>query len=343
MAAERAAGHRLRAVPARLSNAVIRRVAATGLTVDFRESYPVLTEDDLCTLPDDRPGVDRGPDRLGDRALAGGVAALTRYVAGGGCSSWACPRTRRPSRSSGRTTRSSMPSARGSAIRPAVADDESGRYPSVMFPQCYFRATETFAAEGVDRNLVLDRSTILEARPPALILAKTSPTAFARVGLGRDLRKDIAHPPGRIPLVAMAKCGEGYVLAIPRFTLNIGGFNGRVGTQPLASLDWMPSSDRFVQNILSPDGQALGGRIHLVGAVGEPGRPRPGPGLARRPPEGGSRSRPSRRGAPSSGHTRTPGPIAGPTARRSGATCTGTISTTASGPPGATSTATTRG
>src|SRR5262249_17310323 len=126
----------------------------------------------------------------------------------------------------------------GIRVRPAIADDEAGRYPSVMFPQCFFRACDTFAARGVDRNLVLDRAAILEARPPALTLARTSPTAFARVGLGRAVLQGMPTPPGGFPLIALARCGQGYVLVIPRFTLNIGGFNSRVGTQPLASLDW---------------------------------------------------------------------------------------------------------
>ncbi len=54
-----------------------------------------------------------------------------------------------------------------------------------------------------------------------------------------------------MPLVALAKSGKGQVLVIPRFTLNIGGFNGRIGVGPAANLDWVASSDRFVQNILT--------------------------------------------------------------------------------------------
>ena len=139
----------------------------------------------------------------------------------------------------------------GIEVLPAIADDESHRYLSVMFPQCYFQPVPgTFAARGVDRNLVLDRSTILVVRPPALALARTSHAAFAVTGLGLPRLEGFPNR-GGFPIVALARCGKGYVLVTGRFNLNVGGYNGRVGVQPVTSLDWVPSSDRFIQNILT--------------------------------------------------------------------------------------------
>ena len=114
------------------------------------------------------------------------------------CSCWACRKTRKGFTSTRRTTRSSDALGSGIRVKPAVADDETQRFPSVMFPLCYFQTCDTFAAKGVVGKLVLDRSTILETKPPALTLAKTSPAAFARVGFGRALLKDMPTPAGRV-------------------------------------------------------------------------------------------------------------------------------------------------
>ena len=103
---------------------------------------------------------------------------------------------------------------------------------------------------GVSQNLVLDRSTILSVQSPGVTLAQTSPTAYAITGLGRPRIESIKNE-GGMPLVALAKSGKGQVLVIPRFTLNIGGFNGRIGVGPATDLDWISSSDSFVQNILT--------------------------------------------------------------------------------------------
>jgi len=254
--------------PPDYSNAVIRRAAATGLSVDFRENYPVLTEQDLARyrmiiLESTAGAIGSGiePDRAE-------IAALTRYVAGGGLLVLGVPQD--PEAFSQLASYNAVLDALGSGIRvkPAIADDESGRYLSVMFPSCYFQTCETFAAKGVVGKLVLDRSTILQTKPPALTLAKTSPTAFARVGLGRALANDMPTPAGGFPLVALAKCGQGYVLVIPRFTLNIGGFNSRVGTGPLTSLDWVKSSERIVQNILDEMIKLARGELPWSGPAG---------------------------------------------------------------------------
>jgi len=273
--------------PPEFSNAVIRRVAATGLAVDFREYYPRLTSQDLTryrmiVLESSAgvigSGIEPGPAE---------IAPLTRFVAGGGLLVLAVPQDPDAFHQLGSYNQILDALGSGIRLRPAIADDETGRYPSVMFPQCYFRVCDTFAAKGVDRNLVLDRSTILETKPPALTLAKTSPTAFARAGLGRAVVKEIPSTPGGFPLVAMAKCGNGYVLVIPRFTLNIGGFNSRVGTGPLTSLAWLPSSERFVQNLVDEMVKLASGESRWSGPSGSviTDATAPGPGLPAAAPE----------------------------------------------------------
>jgi hypothetical protein len=216
----------------------------------------------------------------------GEVAPLTRFVAAGGLLVLAIPQD--PEAFAQLEVYNQILDALGSGIRvrPAIADDETGRYLSVMFPQCYFRAADTFAAHGVDRNLVLDRSTILETKPPALVLAKTSPTAFARVGLGRPKVEEISSDPDGFPLVAMARCGSGYVLVVPRFTLNIGGFNSRVGTGPLTSLAWLPSSEKFIQNVIDEMVKLARGQSPWRGPAGSPhpGGENSGPALPPAPP-----------------------------------------------------------
>jgi hypothetical protein len=267
-AAERALILDYELYPPEFSNAVIRRVAATGLAVDFRETYPVLTESDLARYRLIVIESDAGAIGSGIEPSPAEIAGLTRYVAGGGLLVLAVPQD--PDAWSQLASYNALLDALGSGIRvrPAIADDESGRYPSVMFPQSYFQTCDTFAAQGVDHKLVLDRSTILETKPPALTLAKTSPTAFARVGYGRALLKDMATPPSGFPLVAMAQCGQGYVLVIPRFGLNVGGFNSRTGIGPLTSLDWVASSNRFVQNILDEMVKLAKGESRWSGPAG---------------------------------------------------------------------------
>lgn len=274
--------------PPEYSNAVIRRAAAAGLTVDFRDYDPVLTEADLArhrmiilesTAGVIGSGIEPSPNE---------VAALVRFVAGGGLLVLGVPQDFEAF--------SQLPSYNaildglGSGIRvlPAVADDESGRYPSTMFPQCHFRACDAFAAKGVQADkLVLDRATILETKPPALVLARSSPTAFARISLGRDLKKDVPTPKEGFPLVALSRCGQGYVLVIPRFTLNIGGFTGRIGVGPVTSLDWLPASERFVQNILDEMVKLSRGDVKWSGPPGSAITPDsiPKPTLPAAPPK----------------------------------------------------------
>ncbi|MBI3666336.1 MAG: hypothetical protein HY236_08950 [Acidobacteria bacterium] len=251
--------------PPDFSNEVIRRVAATGMHVDFRQYYPVLTRADLARY-----------HMLVLLSSAGGIGsslqlpeveipAVVSYVARGGLLILGVPGD--PEAFNQLRPYNRLLAALGSGIqvKPAIADDDSGRYLSAMYPQCYFRpASGTFAAQGVDQNLVLDRSTILEARPPALVLARTSPTAFAIVGLGRPRVPDMPGS-GAFPVVAMAQYGKGYVLVTERFNLNIGGFNGRVGVQPTNVLDWAPSSDRFIQNILSEMASLARGKARWSG------------------------------------------------------------------------------
>ncbi len=237
--------------PADFSNAVIGRIAASGLIVDFRECDPLLTRADLARSR--MIVLESSAGTIGSGLAPGPTETipLARFVQDGGLLVLAIPQD--PDAFSQLNAYNQILDALGSGIRvvPAIADDESGRYLSVMFPQCYFHpCDDTFAARGVNHDLVLDRATILDAKPPALVLAKSSPSAFARAGLGRSVVKEIASEPGGFPLVAMARCGKGFVLVIPRFSLNIGGFNSRVGVGPLTSLDWLPSSERFVQNLI---------------------------------------------------------------------------------------------
>ena len=136
----------------------------------------------------------------------------------------------------------------GIEILPAISDDLP-QYIGAMFSHGYLHA-EGFAAQGVADRLVLDRCTLLKLTAAAQALARTSATASAVEGLGRAKVASI-HNQGGFPVAALARVGTGQVFVTARFNLNIGGFNGRVGVQPTNSLDWIPSSDRFVRNIFS--------------------------------------------------------------------------------------------
>jgi hypothetical protein len=247
--------------PSDYSNAVIRRIAAAALSVDFRGDYPLITQADLARYRMIVLESSAGTIGSGLVPARNESTALVRWVQRGGLLVLAVPQD--PEAFDKLPEWNAILEAlhAGITVKPAVADDDAGRYPSAMFPQCTFRPTDTFAAKGVNQALVLDRATILETKAPALSLATTSPTAFARVGLGRAILPEMRPTASGFSLIAMARCGQGFVLVIPRFSLNIGGFTGRVGVGPTLNLDWVASSERFVQNIID-ELVALGNGTH---------------------------------------------------------------------------------
>ncbi len=234
--------------PPDFSNEVIRRVAATGMTVDFRQYYPLLTQSDLRTYRMLVLEASAGGIGSGLQLNQSEVPALRHWVIEGGLLVLGIPND--PEAWPQLAVYNHLLSALGAGIEalPAISDDKP-QYLGSMFPDGYLRP-EGFASRGVGANLVLDRCTLLRVSAPAHVLARTSPSAFAVVGLGRAPVPTI-HNDGGFPVAALAAAGKGYVFVTGRFNLNVGGFNGRVGVQPATSLGWIPSSDRFIRNILS--------------------------------------------------------------------------------------------
>jgi len=236
--------------PPDFSNELIRRTAAAGVGVDYRQYYPVLTQADVARYRTIILLASAGQIGSGLQLDEREIPALTAYVKRGGRLVLGVPSDPEAFHQLEPYNRLLNALGSGIQVRPAIADDESRRYLSAMFPQSYFApAPDTFAEHGVSSQLVLDRATILDVKSPAVALARTGPQAFAIVGLGRPKTSE-PTPRRGFPIVALAGCGRGSVLVTARFNLNIGGFNGRVGVQPVARLDWIRNSDRFVQNIL---------------------------------------------------------------------------------------------
>ena len=238
--------------PPDFSNETIRRVAATGMRVDFRQYYPVLTQADLNGYRMIVLLSSAGAIGSNLQLPESEIPALADYVKGGGALVLGVPADPEAFDQLGPYNKLLAALGAGIQIKPAIADDDSNRYLSTMFAQAYFRTVPAGA------SVVLDRSTILSVQSPGVTLAQTSPTAYAITGLGRPRIESIKNE-GGLPLVALAKSGKGQVLVIPRFTLNIGGFNGRIGVGPATNLDWIASSDRFVQNILTEMVKSAGG------------------------------------------------------------------------------------
>jgi hypothetical protein len=223
--------------PPDFSNEVIRRVAATGLAVDFRQYYPQLTQTDL-----------REHRMIVLEASAGGIGsnlqlteaevpALVRWVRGGGLLVVGVPQDAEAWPQLDVYNR--LLAGTGIRVLPAIADDQP-QYFGSMFPHGYLQG----------ERLVLDRCTLLEVSGAAQVMARTSPTAFAVEGLGRA-RVPRFTSSGGFPVAALAAVGKGFVFVTGRFNLNIGGFNGRVGVQPTNSLEWIPASERFMRNVFA--------------------------------------------------------------------------------------------
>jgi len=225
--------------PPDFSNELIRRLTAAGLRTDYRPYQPRLTGPDFATYRMLVLLASAGGIGSGLQLAESEIPALAAYVRQGGLLVLGVPSDPEAFPQLGPYNRLLGALGAGIEVKPAIADDDSNRFRGVMFPGCYLRPG----------NLVLDRATILETRAPAQALAWSSPAACAIAGLGRPRIPAIANH-GEFPVVAKAACGRGSVLVTGRFNLNIGGYNGRVGVQPISTLEWLPRSDRFIQSIL---------------------------------------------------------------------------------------------
>lgn len=226
-------------LPADFSNELVRRIEAAGLKVDYRPYDPSLREADFSKHRMIVLLASAGSIGSGLQLAEAEVPALIRYVRAGGLLVLGIPGDPEAFHQLGVYNRLLADLGSGIQVKAAIVDDDSDRFRGVMFPGCYFRPG----------RLVLDRATILEAESPAVVRARSSPSAYAITGLGRPRAEGIPNR-GGYPVVATARCGRGAVLVTQRFNLNIGGYNGRVGVQPIDSLDWLAGSDRFIQRLL---------------------------------------------------------------------------------------------
>jgi hypothetical protein len=262
--------------PADFSNEVMRRAAATGLAVDFRQYDTRLTQADLrehrmIILEASAGGIGSGL-QLGEVE----VPALVRWTRNGGLLVVGIPSDAEAWPQLDVYNRLFADAGSGIRALPAIADDRP-QYLGSMFPHGYLK-TEGFAARGVEGWLVLDRCTLLEVSGSAQVLARTSLTSFAVEGLGRARVPRLTQEGVGFPVAALATVGKGLLFVTGRFNLNIGGFNGRVGVQPANSQEWIPSSDRFIRNVLSEMVRRGGARVEATEAPELPTAP-PAPGV----------------------------------------------------------------
>ncbi len=245
--------------PIDFSDELVRRLGVAGLGIDYRPYQPQLTREDFAKYRMIVLLASAGAIGSGLQLPEAEIPAVAAFVKKGGLLVLGVPADPEAFWQLSVYNRLLATLGSGIVIKPAIVDDDSDRFGGAMFPGCYFEPG----------RLVLDRATVLETRPPASVRAKSSAAAFAIVGLGRQRVENLPNP-GGYPVVAMARCGRGRVLATGRFNLNIGGYTGRVGVQPIANFDWLPRSDRFIQNLL----------LEMVGA------PQPGPARLRVPLRG---------------------------------------------------------
>ena len=129
--------------PPDFSNELIRRTAAAGVAVDYRQYYPVLTKADVARYRTIILLASAGQIGSGLQLDEREIPALAAYVKRGGRLVLGVPSDPLPSDPEAfhqleQYNRLLTELGSGIQVRPAIADDESRRYLSAMFPQSYF-------------------------------------------------------------------------------------------------------------------------------------------------------------------------------------------------------------
>ncbi|MBI4552921.1 MAG: hypothetical protein HY710_11715 [Candidatus Latescibacteria bacterium] len=115
-----------------------------------------------------------------------------------------------------------------------VEDDVNG-YAASLWNRPFYRPA---AGHPINVNaagrLAFERSTSLVAGPDVNVLL----TSF-----------ETARPRGVVPVIALARAGNGFVLVAGRYLLNATGISLRISGEPLVHPEWLAETQVFLQNL----------------------------------------------------------------------------------------------